>query len=104
MPLSVTAIKNAKPGDKPKRLYGERGLYLELAPGGGRWWRFKYRIDGKEKRLSLGVYPDIGLVEAREARDAARKQSHQNQRPQKSGWHRGQPTVPEPLNRFGLNV
>jgi integrase len=73
MPLTVTAIKNAKPAEKPIRLFDERGLYLEIAPSGGRWWRFKYRIDGKEKRVSLGVYPDVGLKEAREARDAARK-------------------------------
>jgi integrase len=73
MPLTVTAIKNAKPAEKPIRLFDERGLYLEVAPSGGRWWRFKYRIHGKEKRVSLGVYPDVGLKEAREAREAARK-------------------------------
>ena len=49
------------------------GMYLEVAPSGGKWWRFKYRIGGKEKRLSLGTYPDVALVDARERRDAARK-------------------------------
>lgn len=73
MPLTAAAIRNAKPAEKPIRLFDERGLYLEIAPSGGRWWRFKYRLDGKEKRVSLGVYPDVGLKEAREARDAARK-------------------------------
>lgn len=73
MPLTATAIKNAKPGAKARRLYDERGLYLEISPKGGKWWRFKYRIDGKEKRLSLGVYPDIGLKDARERREEARK-------------------------------
>jgi integrase len=50
-----------------------RGLYLEVAPAGGKWWRFKYRFSGKEKRLSLGVYPDVTLKNARERRDEARK-------------------------------
>jgi len=73
MPLTDTAIRNAKPGPKPARLFDGGGLYLEVAPSGGKWWRLKYRIDGKEKRISLGVYPDVGLKEARERRDAARK-------------------------------
>ena len=49
------------------------GLYVEVAPGGGRWWRLKYRYGGKEKRLSLGVYPDVSLKDARDRRDDARK-------------------------------
>jgi integrase len=49
------------------------GLYLELSPAGGKWWRLKYRYDEKEKRISLGVYPDTTLAKAREKRDAARK-------------------------------
>jgi integrase len=50
------------------------GLYLEVAPAGGKYWRFKYRFAGKEKRISLGVYGDVSLAEAREQRDACRKQ------------------------------
>ncbi len=73
MPLTDTKIRNTKPDRKPKRLFDERGLYLEISPAGGRWWRLKYRFDGKEKRLSLGVYPDVLLKEARGRRDAARK-------------------------------
>ena len=73
MPLTSFSIKQARPGEKTKRLYDERGLYLEISPKGGKWWRFKYRFTGKEKRLSLGVYPDVGLKEARTARDEARK-------------------------------
>jgi Arm DNA-binding domain len=57
MPLTNTEIVNAKPREKPYRLFDARGLYLEVATSGGRWWRFKYRFDGKEKRLSLGVFP-----------------------------------------------
>ena len=73
MPLTDTAIRNAKPAEKPVKLFDERGLYLEISPTGGKWWRLKYRFDGKEKRLSLGVYPDVSLKDARERRDAARK-------------------------------
>lgn len=73
MPLTDTAIRNAKPGDKTIKLFDERGLYLEVSPAGGKWWRLKYRFDGKEKRLSLGVYPDVSLKDARERRDTARK-------------------------------
>ncbi len=49
------------------------GLYLEVQPSGSRWWRLKYRLGGKEKRLSLGVYPDVGLADARVRREAARR-------------------------------
>ena len=62
MPLTDAAIRAAKSGDKPIRLFDGGGLYLEIAPSGGRWWRLKYRFGGKEKRLSLGVYPDVPLA------------------------------------------
>lgn len=81
MPLTDAAIRNAKPGrtpagkttDKPYKLGDSGGLYLEVSPAGGKLWRFKYRFEGKEKRLAVGKYPDTGLKEARERRDAARK-------------------------------
>ena len=73
MALSDLAIRNAKPGAKPTRLFDSGGLYLEIAPSGGKLWRMKYRFDGKEKRLALGKYPDVGLKDARERRDEARK-------------------------------
>ena len=73
MSLTDVAIRQTKPGKKPTRLADERGLYLEVAPSGGKWWRLKFRFEGKEKRLSLGVYPDVGLKEARDRRDEARK-------------------------------
>jgi hypothetical protein len=56
------------------RLSDGRGLYLEISPTGGKWWRFKYRLAGKEKRISLGVYPDVPLAAAREKREEARRQ------------------------------
>ncbi|MCC6473605.1 MAG: tyrosine-type recombinase/integrase [Burkholderiales bacterium] len=73
MPLTAVAIRQAKPGAKPLRLYNSGGLYLEVTPSGGRWWRFAYRFGGKRKLISLGVFQDVTLAEARERRDAARK-------------------------------
>ncbi len=73
MALTDPAIRNAKPGNKPRRLFDSGGLYVEVSPSGGKWWRLKYRSNGKEKRLSLGVYPRVGLKEARQRRDSARK-------------------------------
>lgn len=71
--LTDTAIRKAKPTDKPHRLFDGGGLYLEVSPAGGKLWRLKYRFGGKEKRLALGAYPDTGLADARERRDDARK-------------------------------
>lgn len=72
MALTDTAIKAAKHGAKPIKLFDERGLFLLLQPSGGKLWRLKYRILGKEKKLSLGIYPDVTLKEARKRRDEAR--------------------------------
>lgn len=73
MPLTDPAIRNAKPGEKPIRMFDGGGLYLEISPAGGKLWRLKYRFDRKEKLLALGIYPDVGLKDARERRDDARK-------------------------------
>ena len=73
MPLSDTAIRNAKPGTKPVKLADGGGMYLLLNPNGSKWWRLKYRVGGKEKLLSLGTYPETGLKEARAKRDDARR-------------------------------
>jgi hypothetical protein len=62
MSLTNTSIRNVKSAKKPLKLFDERGLYLEVSPSGGRWWRLKYRYKGKEKRLSLGVFPDVSLM------------------------------------------
>jgi len=75
MPLSDTAIKNAKPSpDKAYKLPDEKGMYCHIQPNGGKYWRLDYRIDGKRKTLALGTYPDTTLKQAREKRDTARKQ------------------------------
>ncbi len=73
MALTDTAIRNAKPSQKPIRLFDGGGLYLEVSPAGGKLWRLKYRFDAKEKRLALGIYPDVTLAKARERRDEARR-------------------------------
>ena len=65
MPLTDTKIRTAKPAHKSRRLFDGGGLYLEVSPSGGKWWRLKHRFGGKEKRLSLGVYPDVKLKDAR---------------------------------------
>lgn len=74
MPLSDVAIRKAKPSAKTQRLFDGQGMYLEIAPTGGKWWRLKYRVLGKEKRISLGTYPDTTLAAAREKRDAISRQ------------------------------
>jgi hypothetical protein len=71
--LSETAIRNAKPQKKPYKLSDGGGLFLLVQPGGGKWWRYKYRFFGKEKLLALGIYPDVSLSNAREAHLQARK-------------------------------
>ena len=73
MALNDTQIKNAKPRATPYKLGDERGLTLLVNPNGSKWWRFRYRVDGREKMLSLGVYPDVSLKKARERRDAERE-------------------------------
>ena len=73
MPLTATAIRHVKPSAKTRKMFDGGGLYLELTPRGGKWWRLKYRFGGKEKRISLGVYPDVSLKEARTRRHQARQ-------------------------------
>lgn len=72
MPLSDLAIRNAKPGEKDVRLFDGGGMFLLITPKGAKWWRLKYRFAGKNKLLSLGVYPEVSLKQAREERDKAR--------------------------------
>lgn len=73
MLLTNKAVDNAKAQEKIYRKFDGHGLYLEVTPSGSRYWRMKYRFGGKEKRLALGVYPEVTLAEAREKRAAARK-------------------------------
>lgn len=73
MPLNARQIETAKPQDKEYKLTDGAGLYLLIKPNGAKYWRLKYRVAGKEKKLSIGVYPDISLAEARLKREEARK-------------------------------
>ncbi|MES2770393.1 MAG: Arm DNA-binding domain-containing protein, partial [Pseudomonadota bacterium] len=73
MPLSDSTVRTAKPDAKPYKLSDEKGLFLLVTPNGSKYWRQKYRFNGKEKVLSFGVYPDVSLKEARAKRDEARK-------------------------------
>ena len=68
-PLTATQIKQAKPKDKDYKLSDGGGLYLLITKAGGKHWKLKYKFDGKEKKLSLGAYPDITLLKARELRE-----------------------------------
>jgi len=81
MALSDLTIRNAKPGLKPIKLADGGGLHLLVTPAGGKHWRLKYRIDGKEKQLAIGPYPQISLSEARKRRDEARAQLTQGKDP-----------------------
>jgi integrase len=73
MPLTVAAIQGAKPHQKAYKLFDGGGLFLLIHPNGGRYWRLKYRIHGREKLLALGTFPDVTLAKARARRDEARK-------------------------------
>lgn len=72
MPLTDVAIRNAKPGAKEIKLSDGGGLRLVITPAGGKIWRLKYRVEDKEKQLTIGPYPQITLSEARKRRDAAK--------------------------------
>lgn len=74
MPLTDTSIRNSKPRAKPFKLADGKGLFLQVTPAGSKRWRIKYRFEGKEKLLSLGIYPETSLAKARERCAAARKQ------------------------------
>ena len=71
--LTDRTIRNAKPGKKPVKLPDGKGLYLLVTTSGGKWWRFDYRFAGKRKTLSMGVYPEVSLKDARARRHEARE-------------------------------
>ncbi|WP_295639469.1 integrase arm-type DNA-binding domain-containing protein [Novosphingobium sp.] len=73
MALSDLAIRNAKPRAKEYKLSDGGGLYMLVTPAGGKLWRLKFRVDGREKKLAIGAYPAIGLSDARKRRDDARE-------------------------------
>lgn len=81
--LSDIKIKALKPKEKIYRAFDGQGLYIEVSPTGSKYWRLKYRIFGKERRMALGVYPEVSLKEARDKKDEARKLISENIDPSK---------------------
>ncbi|MGB9152760.1 MAG: integrase arm-type DNA-binding domain-containing protein [Alphaproteobacteria bacterium] len=81
MALTDKSCKHAKQDAKPYKLSDGFGLYLQIMPNSSKYWRLKYRFSGKQKCLALGTYPEVSLLEAREKRDAARKQLTQGTDP-----------------------
>lgn len=73
MALTDIAIRTAKPGAKAIKLADGGGMFLLMTPAGGKLWRLKYRVEGREKLLAIGTYPEIGLGEARRRREEARE-------------------------------
>src|ERR1700730_10522744 len=73
MPLTDTAVRNAKRRERPQKRSDGGGLHLLVNPDGARYWRMAYRYRGRQKTLALGVYPIVSLADARTARDAAKK-------------------------------
>lgn len=71
-PLDAKTVENALPRDRDYKLADAGGLYLFVSRSGHRSWRLKYRFGGKERRLILGAYPEVGLKRARELRDDAK--------------------------------
>lgn len=76
--LTDAQVRKIKPIDKKKRYSDEKGLYLEVTPSGGRFWRLKYRFNGRESTLTIGSYPEVSLAQARRVRDEARIQLYNN--------------------------
>lgn len=72
--MTDSRVRAAKPAEKPYKLSDARGLCLQVMPAGGRYWRFNYRFNGRQKTLALGTYPDVPLARARERLQEARRQ------------------------------
>ena len=83
MNLTAKVCESAKPENKSYKMFDGKGLYLEVMPSGSKYWRLKYRMGGKEKRLALGVYPEVTLKKARLDREKAREMIAENIDPSK---------------------
>jgi integrase len=73
MKLTLTAIRAAKPKDKPYKMFDSGGLFLQITPNGSKLWRMKFKLHGREKLLSFGPFPAVSLDEARYKRDTERR-------------------------------
>ena len=85
MALTDTAVRGAKPGNRPYKIYDRDGLFLLINPSGSKLWRWRYRFDGKEKLMALNEYPVVNLAQARERQFAARKKLADGSIPWRSG-------------------
>ena len=84
MPLTETQAKNAKPRERAYKLADSEGLFLLVQPNGTKLWRMKYRFAGKEKLLSFGAYPALGIAAARDKRKAAKALLAEGKEPMKA--------------------
>ena len=101
MALTDVAIRQAKPREKPYKMGDSLGLFLLVQPTGGKYWRIKYRINGKEKKLAIGAYPDVGISEARRLRDVAREQLAEGKDPAREKLREKRQALLEMNNSFG---
>ena len=84
MPLTDTQVRTAKPAERAYKLADSGGLFLLVQPNGTKLWRMKYRLAGKEKLLSFGAYPGVGIAAARDKRNAAKVQLSEGTDPMKA--------------------
>lgn len=82
-PLTVARCNALKPGPKTARIFDGGGLYLEVKPNGSKYWRMKYRYNGKELLASFGVFPEVSLAEARAAREEVRRKLRHDEDPRR---------------------
>ena len=101
MPLTDTAVRNAKPKERPYKLGDSGGLFLLVQPSGGRLWRVKYRLDGREKKLGIGTYPEVSLGDARRRRDHARELIANGRDPSREKQLAKQRAMVSAANTFG---
>ncbi|MDG3066791.1 tyrosine-type recombinase/integrase [Thauera mechernichensis] len=104
MPLTDASIRNAKPAEKPLKLTDGAGLYLEVTPAGGKHWRYRFRLAGKENLFAIGTYPQITLADARKARDEARELVKQGINPARHRQQQKAGVLKEAENTFAANA
>ena len=102
MPLTATAVRNAKPRAKPYKMGDSQGLFLLVEPSGGKLWRVKYRVHGREKKLALGAFPQVSLAQARKLRDEARDLVAEGRDPSREKQQEKQRAALAAANTFGL--
>jgi hypothetical protein len=98
--LTDVASRKATPGEKDRKLFDERGLYLLVKPSGSKLWRMKYRFADKEKKLSIGPYPEISVTAARQARDKALHQLREGLDPSAEKQSRKAQAIADSLDSF----